>query len=159
MANQKLNQFHEVLGLVFNFLLVSFENELKFLILISINQVVFIVIYNHVRHHMVVLVQQRHLQLAIRGDEELDTLIKATIAGGGVIPHIHKVCLFEMISFIIRISFVFSHSLERKHLFKEVYLKQVLKQMCNKITTRIYCTGFTHIYIYILFFFFVVYCV
>lgn len=29
-------------------------------------------------------------EMVFRGDEELDTLIKATIAGGGVIPHIHK---------------------------------------------------------------------
>nr|GEY52387.1 probable histone H2A variant 3 [Tanacetum cinerariifolium] len=35
----------------------------------------------------------RHLQLPIRGDEKLDTLMKVPIASGDVIPHIHKLLI------------------------------------------------------------------
>jgi C-terminus of histone H2A/Core histone H2A/H2B/H3/H4 len=34
-------------------------------------------------------ISPRDLQVSIKGDEELDLLVKATIAGGGVLPHIH----------------------------------------------------------------------
>ena len=45
---------------------------------------------NASKHLKVKLVTLPHLQLAIRGGEELDSLIKATIAGGSVNPHINK---------------------------------------------------------------------
>ena len=78
-------------------------------------------------------INPRHLQLAIRGDEELDTLIKATIAGGGVIPHIHKVCSSLVEFVVLYLIFLFSRLSERKHQFKETYLKVELNQLCNKM--------------------------
>ncbi|KAH8756058.1 histone-fold-containing protein, partial [Diaporthe sp. PMI_573] len=38
----------------------------------------------------------RHIQLAIRGDEELDTVIRAIIAFGGVLPHINRALLVKV---------------------------------------------------------------
>ncbi|KAK5992048.1 Histone H2A.Z [Cladobotryum mycophilum] len=38
----------------------------------------------------------KDLKLAIRGDEELDTLIRATIAFGGVLPHINRALLLKV---------------------------------------------------------------
>lgn len=38
-------------------------------------------------------INPRNIQLAIKGDQELNTLIKATISGGGVVPFLHKALL------------------------------------------------------------------
>lgn len=35
-------------------------------------------------------IMPRHIQLSVRGDDELDKLFAGTIAAGGVMPHIHK---------------------------------------------------------------------
>lgn len=32
----------------------------------------------------------RHFKLVIRGDEEFNILVKVTMAGGGVLPSVHK---------------------------------------------------------------------
>ena len=48
----------------------------------------------------------RHLQLAIRGDEELDTLIKATIAGGMCMKHLSATSNFINPSAMTLVSFL-----------------------------------------------------
>ena len=44
-------------------------------------------------------------EMVFRGDEELDTLIKATIAGGGVIPHIHKSLIGKKVQLTLNMLF------------------------------------------------------
>lgn len=48
---------------------------------------------NAARDNKSVRITPRYITLAVRGDEELDVLVKSTIGMGGVIPHIAKVLL------------------------------------------------------------------
>ena len=46
---------------------------------------------NAARDNKKTRITPRHIQLAIAGDEELDRIMgNTTIAGGGVVPHIHS---------------------------------------------------------------------
>ncbi|XP_023559839.1 histone H2A.Z-like isoform X1 [Octodon degus] len=40
--------------------------------------------------YSVAILQYLTVELAVHGDEELDSLVRATVARGGVIPHTHK---------------------------------------------------------------------
>jgi len=42
---------------------------------------------NTAKNHKKLRINPRHLMLSIRSDDELNKLIKATIAGGGVVPN------------------------------------------------------------------------